>query len=187
MLLPRTHAPGLLQSGVGAGDVDVFLRPRAQPGAFLGAESADDFPRRSHDHRAGGDFRSRGNDGSGGDQALVADHGPIENDGAHADKAFVAHRAGMDDRPVADRAIRTDDGREIIGKVDDRAVLDVRPLADDDRFDVATQDAPVENARVLGEPDVAHDPRVGGDEGGFGELGLAREEGAETVLDGHGI
>ena len=72
--------------------MDVFFRPVAEAGALFGAEGADDFSRGSHDHRAGGDFCARGDDGAGGDEALVADRCAVENDRTKRRYTLLAER-----------------------------------------------------------------------------------------------
>ena len=163
------------KSSVGFGDGDVFVGPGAEGGSFFGGEGADDFGGGAHDHGAGGDFGAGGDDGAGGNEALVADFCTVEDGRAHTDKAFVADGAGVDDGAVAERGVGTDSGGEVVGEMDDTAVLDVAPLPDDDGLNVAAQDGTVEDAGVFAESDVAHDFRVGRDEGGGGEVGLAGE------------
>lgn len=170
---------------MGTGDMDVLFGPCAEPGPFFRTELADDFPGGTHDHGTRRDPGARRDDRAGSDQALVADLRTVENHRPHSDEAFIANRAGVDHRPMTEGAISPHNGRQVVGQVDDRTVLHVRSLPDDDGFDVTPQDSPVKHTRIPAQSHIAHDPRIPGHKGGFGQLRLALEEFFKAFFDFH--
>jgi hypothetical protein len=72
---------------------------------------------------------------------------------------------------------------EVIGEVNDRAVLDVGTRADGDFVDVAAEGGVVPDAGFLVDRDAANDIGTGGDEGAFVDLGMKVCDG----FDGHGV
>lgn len=170
---------------MGARHGDVFFRAESEGGEFLGGKFADDFGRRANDERPGWDFGALGDESAGADEAFLPDLGSIEHHRAHADETQISNRAGVDNRRVADRAARADHGRLVIGEVNHRPVLHIRPLPDPDRVDIRTQDGAVENTRIAPKANIADQGRIRGDKGRERGLGLAAEEFVEAGVDGH--
>ena len=124
-------------------------------------------------------------EGASADQALIANLGSIEHHSPHADEAEIANSTGVNDRRVADRAIRTDHSGQIIGEVDHRTVLHICPLPDLDRFDISPENGSVENTRVPPEPHITNERRVRGDKRRERGFGLASEEFVKALVDRH--
>jgi hypothetical protein len=161
---------------VEGGEVDVVVGPVADVGDFLGMQRADDFGGGAHDERAGWNARALGDERVGADDAAFADDGFVEDGGAHADEAFVLDGAGVEDGAMADGDEFADDGGDVVGEVDDAAVLDVGAFANVDVVDIAAEDGGGPDAAAGGEPDVADDDSLGGDVGGRVDLRLNKEE-----------
>ena len=168
---------------------DVVIGPGADVGDFLGAQVADDFRGGAHDEGTGRNMGALGDEGVRADDAALADDGAVEDGGAHADEAIVLDGAGVENRAVSDGDEFADAHGEVLGEVDDAAVLDVGAFADFDVVDVAAEDGGGPDAAVRGEADVADDDGLGGDVGGGVDLrGNEEEAGAvKWVHDGEGL
>lgn len=147
--------------------------------ALRGGEGAHDFRRGAQNHGTGRDAGAWGDEGVGTDEALLADDGSVEEGGAHAHEAFVAHGAGMDVGGVADGDAAADDAWEVIGEVEDGVILDVGLLADLDAVDIPAQDGSVPDAGSVPEGDVAED------DGGACDIDMGAEAwgGAEMPVE----
>src|SRR6202000_3433625 len=93
-------------------------------------------------------------------------HRIIHDAGGHADHGVVLDRAGMDHRHMADHHPAADFGPLPLARdMNDRAVLNVRPLAHTDVIGVAAQHAIEPDAGAGADSDVTDDHRIVGDEG----------------------
>jgi hypothetical protein len=119
------------------------------------------------------------------DQAFLTDLRAIEHHGSHSHEAEIANAAGMNDRRVADRAIRTNHRRHVVSEVNHRAVLNIRSLPDLDRFDVSTQNSSVENTGVPPQPHIPNEGRVRGHKRRERGFGLESEELIKALVDRH--
>src|SRR3954470_6981919 len=95
----------LFQLRVGFRDRYVFLGPSPEAQQFLFGERPGHLGGRSQDHRARRRHEALGDERVRADDTMVPDSRAIEDGGAHADEAFVADLAGVDNRAVPDRAI----------------------------------------------------------------------------------
>src|SRR3546814_5430873 len=87
-------------------------------------------------------FRSAlGHQRAGADQAIVADHSPVEHGRAHPDQHAIADRAAVQDRVMADRAIHPQRQRKAGVRMEHRPFLDIGAVADDDRGIVRPDDS----------------------------------------------
>ncbi len=131
---------------------------------------------------AGGDLGALGHDRAGGDHRARPDLRVLQDDRAHPDQGAVADRAPLEQRAVADDHVGADHGRQIVGAVDDRGVLDRAAGTDLDVRDVAAQHG--------AEPDVAPvaDADVADQDGGRGQehaLADRRRDAVELNDRGH--
>jgi len=102
------------------------------------------------------------NERASGDHRAALDHAIVQHRGVHADEGVVLDGAGVQERHVADRDVLADDGRHAArGDVDHRAILDVAVLADTDARPVAAQHAGEPDAGVGGDVDIADQGGVG--------------------------
>jgi hypothetical protein len=96
----------------------------------------------------------------------------VEENAAHPDQTIILDGAAVQDRAMS----HPDPGADGTGKplvhVDDGAVLDVGPFANDDRRHVTPEHRRVPDARLLAEGDVAEDDGGGRNEGGRMDQGL---------------
>ena len=117
-------------------------------------------------------FLSFGEDGvlchprAGADQAVPADAGAVENDGAHADERLVADGAAVEDGTMAYGNIPAQHRRQIVLHVDDAAVLYVGARADKDGGAVTPEHRIIKYTAVFGQVYVAPDHGAGGHKGG---------------------
>ena len=74
---------------------------------------------------------------------LTTDHGTVENGGVHSNETLVLNDASVDYGCVSNGDVVADDGRIIIVKMDNGAVLDISAFPDLDEVDVAAQNATV--------------------------------------------
>ena len=137
--------------------VHILFRPPFQSGAFCLGQFADDFRRCAEDERAGRDFRSLRHERLRADERLPADDRAVQNHRAHADERLVADGAGVDDRAVTDGDPVADEARKIVREMQHGVVLDVRVVADDDAVDVAAQYRAIPHARMRAERHVTDD------------------------------
>src|SRR5690606_966042 len=105
--------------------------------------------RASRYHHALPDQCSGANRRSGSDPRSVQDYG------AHPDQAVVLDRAAMDDRAMAYRHSRPDEGGESRVAVDDRAILYARVGADPDLVGVGAQHRVRPDRRPVAEQDAS--------------------------------
>jgi len=95
-------------------------------------------------------------EGSGGDDAALADLAAVEEGGAHADEGVVADGAGVDGDVMTDGDIGADvGGSGVVGDVDAGAVLHVGAVADGDGGDVATHDGIEPHGTLVTQGDIA--------------------------------
>ena len=87
----------------------------------------------------------------------------VQDHRSHADEAFVAHRAGVDNGAMADGDVIAHQAGQFIGQVEHGVVLDVGMVADDDAVDVAAQDGIIPDAGGRAERHVAQHHRAPGD------------------------
>jgi hypothetical protein len=88
----------------------------------------------------------------------------IEHHRLDADQRSLSDAAAVQHHHVADRDFRFEDQRDTGIRMQDRAVLDVRPRADDDRLVVAADDAIEPHRRLVLQDDTAEHGRVVGNE-----------------------
>ena len=120
---------------------------------LLGCEASD---------RLGGHARNKGlgindlfgpNDRTRSDERIVTNLCTIEHDRADPDQCAIADPTAVHDRAMADRDLITELGRvAALGHMQRRLVLNIRSFADANMMNIATQDRPVEDARI--EPDL---------------------------------
>jgi hypothetical protein len=91
----------------------------------------------------------------------------------------------MNNRRVANRAIRPDHRRHIVGQVDDGSVLHIGPIPDHNRFDVPTENGTVENTRISAQPNIPDQCRIRGNKRCERGFGLAAEKFIEALVDRH--
>ncbi len=162
------------------------MGPLLDAGLLFGGEFAGDLGGGADDEAAGGDIGAIGDEGPGADDGVMADDGAVHDGGAHAYEAFVFDGAGVDDGRVADGDVLADEDGEVVGEVDDGAVLHVGAVAYPDVVDISAQDAAGPDAGLLSEAHVADEGGLGGDVGGGGDLRVLGKEGGETFVEGHG-
>jgi hypothetical protein len=63
----------------------------------------------------------------------------------------------MDDRSVTDRAIGSQSGSQVVRKVNDTPVLNVRSFADTYGFDIATEHGSVKHTGILSQANIPDD------------------------------
>jgi hypothetical protein len=165
-----------------SGVVDVLLRPGLQGGALLWRECADDFCGRTHYEGAGRNFCELRYESVGADERLRADLSAVEDRRAHADEAFVADGAGVDNRAVADGDPITDEAWKFIGEMQDGVVLNVGVMADDDAIDVAAQDGVIPDAGMIAEGNVAKDNGGARDVNAGAEGGFAAQKSIQLLI-----
>lgn len=156
---------------------DVAGGPVLDAGLLGGAEGAHHFGRGAEHHGARRDFLVLGDEGTGTDDAVVADFDAVEQDGPHADEDFVSNGAGVKHGHVTDGDVVADEAAVLGGKVEHAAVLDVGAVAYGDAVDVAAKHGAIPDAGVLAKGDVSDERGRGGDEGAGGNVRLAQEEG----------
>ena len=135
----------------------------APPGDHLDrlvVERADGARRRAYDQRAVGKRLAFGDERAGADQRIFADARTVEQNRPHADQAVGADGAAVQDDVVTDHAIRPDGHRETGIGVQRRIVLDLRALAELDRFVIAAQHRAEPDAGIELEPHFADHGRV---------------------------
>src|SRR5581483_3180590 len=129
---------GGLVLGVLKAVIDVAIGVQPDVVDFLLRQQALDLARAAHHQRARrhlhvlGDERPRRDDGAGADARAVQQNRADADEALRFDRAAVDHRGMADRHGVADvRLVRAEH------RVDDGAVLDVRPAADPDDVHVA--------------------------------------------------
>ena len=63
-------------------------------------------------------------------EALIADHGTIQNRCAHSNQNLVADRAGMENRSMTRGYVAAQDARKLVHNMQNTVVLNVRMVAD---------------------------------------------------------
>lgn len=63
--------------------------------------------------------------------------GSIQNGGIHPDEAFVLNGAGMNNGRMTHGHVISDDGIQIVGKMDDTIILDIAPHAHSNPSNIA--------------------------------------------------
>jgi hypothetical protein len=91
----------------------------------------------------------------------------------------------MNDGSVANRAIRSDIGPEIICEVDDASILHICPFAYPDRINISAKDGSVENTGVAAQADITKNRRIGRHESCLGDLWFSVEKPLEAVFGIH--
>jgi hypothetical protein len=125
-----------------------------------------------HDEGARRNSHARRDKRSGGDEAIVADFRPIENDRPHPDEAPVANRASVNHSGVAYRHVVTDGRRRDSARdVDDRVVLNVRARAYPNGENITAKDSAEPHARMFAEDNIANDACRGRNERACRQLG----------------
>ena len=115
------------------GEMPRGVRVGVHPHQFSGHAPRPDAGRDPERHGAGRDLCSGGDDGSGPDKGSGAADDTFEDHGARADQDRVLNDATLQMDQVTDHAIVTDPGLPHGLGVDDGAVLNGSPGADDDR------------------------------------------------------
>ena len=128
---------------------------------FLIGELPDDLARRAHNQGAGWVDLAFGDEGTGTDQTMFANHRMVQNGAADTDQAALANATAVQHNLVANRDIGLkNQGCPRVG-MEDAAVLDVRARADDDRFIVTPQNSVPPNRTVFGALDAANQDGTG--------------------------
>ncbi len=122
------------------------------------------------------------------DECMPLDEAAVHDRRAHADQARVLHRAAVQHGAVADRDVGADRDREAAERVlrvvrdeHQRAVLDVRALADADAMRVAANDGGRPDRGIVSHRDVADDMGGGIDVCGRRNLRAEPVERADTA------
>lgn len=105
--------------------LDIFLRPRSDRFLLVRTELPHDFSGRAKDERTRRNFCAPSDERVGTDDRPRPDHRAIENDCAHSNQHFIIDGAGVDDRTMTHRHHLTDNCRELIREMNNRAVLNV--------------------------------------------------------------
>ncbi len=151
---------------VGTSVVEVVGGVFADEGEVFVGGGAAYFAGEACDEGAGRDVEAFGDKGTRGDDAALADVGPVEDDGTHADEDVVFEGAAVDGGVVADGASRADDdGVQVPHAMEDGAVLNVGVGADADGVDVTADDGVHPDGGVFAENDVAENLGGGVDVG----------------------
>ncbi len=105
---------------------------------------------------------------AGTDHHIIFDHGPVQQDGTHADQHPVAYGAAMQHRLVADRDILADQqwiaagvAGTLAGQVQYCAVLNVAARTDADMVDVPSGGHHGPDAGIVTQLDIAHQGGAG--------------------------
>jgi hypothetical protein len=126
-----------------------------------------------------------GHESFGPDEAFISDLGPIEHRGSHSHQTEVANPAGVDNRRVANRAVRPDHSWHIVSKMNNGSVLHIGPLPDHNRFDVSTEHSSIENTRVSAQPHIPDQSRIRGNKRRERGFGLPSEKFIKALFDRH--
>ncbi len=112
-------------------------------------------------HRAGRHHGVFGDERACPDDAAALDACTVQHDGPGADKTAVLHDAAFEVDVVPANAVVAHQGGPLLGGMDDGAVLDRGPRADDDAPVVAAQHRRRPHRRLLTENDVSDKDGVG--------------------------
>src|SRR3954470_22795348 len=134
---------------------DVDGGPGPDPLGLLGPDLAHDLAGHAHDHRVVRDLLALADERLGGDQAVAADPGAVQDHRPDPDQRARPDRAAVQHGEVADRDVGADGEREAGVGMEDAVVLHVAPLPDRDRLVVAAQDRTPPDRGVALEPDLA--------------------------------
>ncbi len=110
---------------------------------------------------------------------------PSRTIGIHADEDFIGDGAGVQDGFVADGDEFADKRGEVVGEMNDAAILDVRARADDDAIDVRPEDRLEPHARLFPKRHIADDRRIRRDEGRGVNLRFCGEIAVHALLEIH--
>src|ERR1043165_1410619 len=114
------------------------------------------YPRRaSHDQASALEALSFGNQCARPDQAFGFEHCAVQDPRAHSDQAIVGDRTAMEDRLMAYRDPGADRQWHSRVGMADRAVLEIRVVAKDQRRIVPAEDRAEPDARPRAQPHVA--------------------------------
>jgi hypothetical protein len=91
----------------------------------------------------------------------------------------------MDDSGVTDRAVGSDRGSEIIGKVDYASILQICSFAYPDRINVSAEDSAVENTGVTAQSDIPDECGIGCHKSRLCYLGFRMEKPLEAIFGIH--
>jgi hypothetical protein len=91
----------------------------------------------------------------------------------------------MNNRRVADRAVRPDHSWHIVSKMNNGSVLHIGPLPDHNRFDVSAKHSSVENTRVSAQPHIPDQSRIRGNKRRERGFGLPSEKFIKALFDRH--
>jgi len=145
--------------------------------AIFGRRRARDASRNAEDQRVGRDQHAFATHGAGADDRARANMNMIEQHRAHRNQAIVVDRRAVNDGAMTDGDAPADRGRDAVVGVDDRAVLDVAVITDDDLVGVAADNGGGPDGHARSEGDIAEDDGGGVDESGrvdFGHVGFGR-------------
>ena len=131
----------------------------------------DELGRASQYKSVGWILLSLGYEGSGTDQGTGPDLDTAQYDGTHTYQAIISDCAGVEDRPVADRDVLSDQAGCISIDVHYSSVLNVCGFADLDRSNIRAGDGGKPDGRVVACTDSASDFRVPGNENVFTQNG----------------
>ena len=109
-------------------------------GKVLFRDRRDNFGRAADNDAAVRYGRPAGDNGSGTDDAVAADHSAIEDNRPHAYQCMIADFTAVDHCGVADRHTLSDLNRKARGAVDHRIVLNVAAFSDQDGRFVTAND-----------------------------------------------
>src|ERR1700674_825492 len=119
---------------------------RGDPGVhgdLLGREAAHHLARHAEDERAVGNRLALGHQGARPDEAIPADHGPVEDDRADAHERVLADGAAVEHHQVPDAHVLLENDLDAAVGMHDGAVLDIDVLAERDEVVVgADRDVP---------------------------------------------
>src|SRR5205814_1521739 len=127
-------------------------------------ERAVDSGRESQHQTAGWDHRALRYQGSGADDGVLTDNDVIEESRPHPDQAVGFDRAAVHHHSVPNGHIILENQRaRILHDMPDRAVLNIRVLANADVVDIAPDDTVVPDARMVADFHVADNLSAVGD------------------------
>jgi len=97
---------------------------------------------------------------AGGKETARLEHGPVHDDGTHADQTEILNLATMQDNTVANRNPIADDAwSNAMTGMEDAMILDVGTGANPDIMHIAAKHGLEPDAGIIANPDSAHDIR----------------------------
>lgn len=145
---------GELAVGVPATEFDVAVDYMVDRFEIVGSRRTGDLGGHAHYNRTIRNFTAWSYDSAGRDDAPTADHGAVQHDGADPNERPFPHASAVNDRAVSNAHVVGDVQRRSVSCVKNRCVLDVDPVADTNRRNVAADDGMMHDRRVAADRDV---------------------------------